>query len=294
MLKKIVLIVLLLNAFGVAQAQDFAYRTFKDTRIINAHSVETLPKNKLDIRIGHRFGDLFGEGGGWTTFYGLESAADVMIGGEYGITNHLTAGIYRSKGTGELRQLVNGVAKYRILRQQSDAPTAISLTGVGIFSFSAMEKNPIEGNITSFVKFSHRFLYTAQVMIGKKISDRLALQITPGFTHRNIINFGDVNDVFTLGLAGRVQLTKVIALLADGTVPLNGDRSPFQSSNNGTTYRIPLGLGVEFDTGGHVFQVNLTNARGLIESDYITNTTDNWLDGEFRLGFTISRLFNIR
>jgi len=283
----------LLVAFLTTSGQDFAYRTFKDSRIINTHSVETLPKNKLDVRIGHRFGDMFGEAGGWTTLYGLESATDVLIGGEYGFTDNLTAGIYRNKGTGDLRQLVNTMAKYRLLRQ-NEQPASFSLTGVGILSLSTMEKNPTEGSITSFSKFSHRMMYTAQLLVGKKFSDRFSLQVSPGFTHRNIVNFDDENDIFSLGLAGRIQLTKVIALLADGTLPLNGQQSPFTEETGDEAYRIPLGLGVEFDTGGHVFQVNFTNARGMLESDYITNTTSNWADGEFRIGFTISRLFNVR
>ena len=88
--------------------------------------METLPKRKLDVRIFHRFGDLAGENGGFQTFYGLENASDVVIGLEYGVSDNLTVGLYRSKGAGALadgtsglRQVLNGIAKYRLLRQKS-------------------------------------------------------------------------------------------------------------------------------------------------------------------------------
>lgn len=279
----------------ITVAQDYAYRTFKDTRIINTHSTETLPKGKLDIRISHRFGDLLGEAGGWKTFYGLETAADVMIGGEYGFAKNFNMGIYRSKGVGDLRQLVSGVVKYRLLRQILDKPNSFSLTLLGVSSFSTMEKIDDPQLAQSFEKFQHRLIYTTQLLIAKKFSDQFSLQISPSFTHRNIVRFDEENDIFSVGTAARFQITKVIGLLLDATIPISGVQSPFVESKNivSRNYTVPLGIGVEFDTGGHVFQVNLTNSTGIIEPDYIGNTTGDWLKGEFRLGFTISRLFNL-
>ncbi len=272
--------------------QDYAYRIFKDTRIINTHSVETLPQRKLDIRIGHRFGDLFGDNGGWATFYGLESAKDVMIGADYGLTNDLTIGIFRTKGTSELRQLVNGVAKYRVLRERNDDPSSVSMTALGMVSFSTMERNTTENTLSYFDKSTHRLIYSTQLLISKKFSNSFSLQIAPGYIHRNIVAANDVNGIWSLGVAARWQLSKVIGLLVDATVPLNDDRSPFTAASE-IDYVMPLGFGIEFDTGGHVFQINFTNTEGIMATDYIPNTTGSWLDGQFRLGFTISRLFNL-
>jgi hypothetical protein len=291
-MRHLALFSLLLLSF-TAIAQDYAYRTFKDTRVINTHSTETLPKGKLDIRISHRFGDLLGASGGWKTFYGLETAADVMIGGEYGFADNFNMGIYRSKGVGDLRQLVSSVGKYRLLRQKLDEPSSFSLTLLGVGSFSTMERIDDAQFIQSFEKFSHRLIYTAQILVAKKFSDQFSLQISPSFTHRNIVRFDEENDIFSIGTAARFQLTKVIGLLLDATIPITGVQSPFSENVSSRNYTIPLGIGVEFDTGGHVFQVNLTNSTGIIEPDYIGNTTGDWLKGEFRLGFTISRLFNL-
>mgnify|MGYP000302884885 CR=1 FL=1 len=276
-------------------AQDYVTQTFKDSRIVNTQSVETLSKRRLDVRIAHRFGDLLGDNGGWATFYGLENATDVMIGAEYGLTNDLTVGFFRSKGAGTLpsgeaglRQVLNGTLKYRIIRQNREGGSPVTISVLGVSSMSAAER--IEGNpdiIRNFSSFSHRFAYHGQLMIASRLSDRLALQLTPGYTHRNVVPFQDENGIFSLGLGARLQVTRVFGLIVDYTQPF----SDLRTTDNGF-YPI-LGLGLEIDSGGHIFQLNFTNATGIVATDYIPYTTSNWLDGEFRFGFTVSRLFNL-
>lgn len=275
--------------------QEKVHQTFKDTRVINAQSVETLPKRKLDFRVSHRFGDLAGDNGGYKTFFGLDNATDILIGADYGVTNHLTLGLHRTKGAGSmpdgnsgLRQLLNGILKLRLLQQTADNKVPVSITLVGTASLSTAEK--IEDNpdiIRSFPKFAHRMATHGQLLIARKFSDGFSLQLSPGFTQRNLVPFEDENGLFSLGIATRIQITKVMALIGDITFPFSERRV----AANG--FYTPLGFGLEFDTGGHVFQLNLTNATGLMETDYIPYTTSNWGDGEFRLGFTISRLFNL-
>lgn len=280
---------------SLLSGQEKVYQTFKDTRVINAQSVETLPKRKLDFRVSHRFGDLAGDNGGHRTFFGLENASDILIGVDYGVTDQLTIGLHRTKGAGSmpdgnsgLRQLLNGVVKLRILQQTSDNKVPVSMALVGLASLSTAEK--IEDNpdiIRSFPKFAHRMATHAELLIARKFSDGFSLQLKPGFTQRNLVPFEDENGIFSLGLSTRVQITKVMAVIGDVTFPFSERRV----SANG--FYTPLGVGLEFDTGGHVFQINLTNATGLMETDYIPYTTSSWGKGEFRLGFTISRLFNL-
>lgn len=270
-------------------------RTFKDTRAVTVHSVETLPARKLDVRISHRFGDFFGDNGGWPTFYGLETAEDVAIGAEYGFSNDFTLGLYRAKGAGStpqgdasLRQLVNLVGKVRLLHQTEEEKMPISAAFVFTGSISTSTK--IEGNenlIRSFPKFAHRMAYNLQMVLARKFGNDFSFQLIPGITHRNLVPFAGENTIFSLGAAGRLQVSRTLALVADATVPF----SPTQTNLNG--YFVPIGVGFEWDTGGHVFQLNVTNATGIFETDFIPYTTSNWLDGEYRLGFTISRWFNL-
>jgi len=274
--------------------QTYVSKTFKDTRVINTHSVETLPAHKLDIRITHRFGDIAGDNGGFATFYGLENAADVMIGADYGLTDALTIGMHRSKGAGilpdgtsGLRQLLNGIGKYRWLRQTEEAGAPVSLTTVGVVSFSTAEKvEDAETSLRSFPKFAHRLAYHAQLLAARKFSHALSLQISAGYTYRNLVAPNDENGIWNVGAAGRVQLTKVFGLILEANAPLNAGRLE-------EDFSLPLGIGLEIETGGHVFQVNFTNATAIMETNYIPYTTSRWRDGAFRLGFTISRLFNL-
>lgn len=261
------------------------YRTFKDTRVISTQSTETLKKNQLDVRIGHRFGDFAGTNGGWPSFYGLENAADVMIGAEYGFSDRLMIGLLRTKGSGPLKQLLNLTGKYKFMSQSDKNPLSMAFGFTG--TISTMESSTTEGAINNFGVFAHRVVYNAQVIVAHKFSDNLALQIVPSYTHRNLVDLNDENGFFALGFAGRIQLTKVMGLIMDVSMPF----SELRTSENG--FYTPVGVGLEFDTGGHVFQINVTNATGMVETDFIPYTRSNWGDGEYRLGFTISRLFNL-
>lgn len=287
------LLLLLIFSCTLSAQRERVSRTFKDTRVVNVHSVETLPKGKLDIRISHRFGDMFGEDGGFKTFYGLENAADVSIGGEYGFTDNFNVGIYRAKGAGltpesnsGLRQNLNLVTKLRFLHQEKEG-FPFSATMVGTATISTSQK--IDDNvdlIQSFPKFAHRMAFNGSLVIARKMKN-VSLQIIPGVTHRNLVPFAGENTIFSLGGAARYQVSRVMALVADATVPFSNT----VTSENG--YSIPVGVGLEWDTGGHVFQLNFTNATGLFESDYIPYTITSWGEGEFRMGFTISRWFNL-
>lgn len=287
-------LLLLFGVFGVLSAQvNRVYQTFKDSRVINVHSAETLAKGRLDLRITHRFGDIAGDNGGWPTFYGLETAADVMIGAEFGVTNNLTTGIYRSSGAGNfadgtpaLRQLISHLAKYRILQQSEWTP--LSITAVATSSLSTeTQLSESEQLLQSFPKFAHRFAFTGQVVVARKFTPGFSFQLVSGITHRNLVPFGEPNDLFSIGAATRIQLSRTFGLVADFTTPVAAERA------NESAYLPAIGIGLEIETGGHVFQLNLTNATGIIENDYIPYTTSDWADGEFRFGFTISRWFNI-
>lgn len=261
---------------------------FNDRRVINSHSVEMLKKKQCDIRISHRFGDMFGKAGGWQTLYGLEDAADIGIGVEYGLTDHINFGLIRTKGSGDLKQNIHFFGKARLMSQKLNSKNPFSVTVLGQASYSTMPKSANKGILSYFPKQSHRFSYHLQVMLARKFGTRFSLQANLNYTYRNLVFNYDQNDLPSVGLAAKVQITKVFGLIIDGSYTLLDNRE------NPKAYQFPVGVGFEFETGGgHVFQINLTNARGLAETDYIPYTFSNWKDGEFRLGFTISRKFNI-
>jgi len=264
-------------------------QTFRDTRIVNSHSVETLPARKLDFRIAHRFGDLAGANGGWPTFYGLENAADVSIGFEYGITDRIMIGISRTKGTGPLKQNINTLAKARIISQGSRGNFPFSMAVIGMISTSTMQRSEIEGVLNFFERGTHRLVSHLGLHIARKFSPKFSAQFNAQWTYRNVVLEGDDNGLVSLGGGLRAQLTQSIALLTDVTFPVLSDLRTAEND-----FFPSIGFGFEFDTsGGHVFQLILVNSQGLVETDYIPYTRSNWGDGEFRLGFTISRLFSL-
>ncbi len=285
---KNILILLLTFSWVSLFAQELVHKSFKDTRVINSHSLETLKQGKLDMRIAHRFGDLAGSQGGWPTFYGLENAADVLIGFEYGVTDRLMVGLSRAKGASELRQNVHGLIKYRAMVQDINGNNPFSLTFSGTGSATTMAASETPGRITFFEKFAHRLSYHVQTIVGRKFSPRLSGQLAFGWTFRNLVTTEDKNDLINISTAWRIQVTKSMGFIIDAVMPI----SDLRTTEN--EYYMPLGFGLEWETGGgHVFQLNFTNAKGLVETDFIPYTRSNWLDGEYRMGFTISRLFTL-
>ncbi len=288
MRKNFILFIMVLSSHVLlAQEGEAVYQTFKDRWVINTQSVETLPMRKLDVRIAHRFGDVGGNAGGWATFYGLENASDVSIGAEYGLLDNLTIGFNRSKGAGQLRQLLNASMKYRVF-QQTEAGRPISLALAGMLSLSTAQQSDDPSSLTYFEKFPHRMVQHVVLLAARKFSDRFSLQLSTGVAHRNVVPAGEDNNTFHVGLATRIQISRTLGLIGDIAVPFINRPEDSRIQNYA-----PIGIGFEFDTGGHVFQLNLTNATGLAPTDYIPYTVSNWGEGEFRVGFTISRMFNL-
>lgn len=281
---------MLLTHMAIGQEEtsiERVYQTFKDTRIVNTHSIETLKAGKMDFRVMHRFGDIAGDAGGWKTLYGLENASDVSIGFDFGITDDFMVGIHRAKGSGPLRQNVNALTKVRIMKQDNGRqPFSISVVGMG--TISTMPKSESQGVLSFFASDAHRLSYHLQMLFAKKFSPYFSMQLGAGWTYRNIVAFNDKNDLVNVSGAMRINFNKALGIVLEGNYPI----SELRTSDNG--YYPILGAGLEWETGGgHVFLINVTNATGIFETDYLPYTTTNWLDGEFRLGFTIARQFNL-
>lgn len=271
-------------------------QTFHDTRLVNMSSVEVTEKGKLEVRLSQRFGEMLDFKNIGETFFGLETLSDIAMGLEYGAMENLSVGLFRSKGAGFLadgtagmRQLLNGSLKYRVLRQAEGAGMPVSITLSGLASLSTEKQAEGETNaINSYPEFNHRLAYHGQVLIARKISDRISVQASGAFTHRNLVSENDDQGIFSAGAGARVQATKWLGVVADATFPIADTRT----TDNG--YYPVYGLGLEFKTGCNTFQVNLTNATGITETDYIPYNTGQWSNGDFRLGFSLSRTFGFK
>lgn len=263
------------------------FTTFGTTRVLNNHSIETLKKKTLDFRITHRFGDIAGDNGGFHTLYGLDNSADIRIAFEYGYSDNLMIGAGRSKGVAA-RELFDGFVKYKALTQSSKTPISLALLGSAAISVAVASTDVTSPY--SYDGFAQRLIYTSQAIIARKMNDRLSLQVVPSYHHRNFVAANDKNGLITVGAGARYKITNVFALNVEYTYSRLTDRGEIEDAID---FKDELGFGLEFDLGGHVFQVDFVNSRGIGEYQFLSGTTSNWGDGQYRLGFTISRPFKM-
>ena len=251
---------------------------FESSRLILSQSTETVKKNNLNFLVIHRFGDIAGDDGGGEYLYGLDRVADLYIGFEYGLTNNLNIDFGRSAMPDE-GGLVNLEMKYAILHQTSDnsSPIAITLIGeTGVRPYG------------DFDSFGDRLSYFGQAIFAHKFSHSFSLQVAPSIVQNNLPvpnTPGSENSFFSLSATARVKVTRLMSVIVDYA-------HPFSSFRNANGFSDPLGLGIQIVTGGHVFTVNFTNARTANEINYLSSTTSDYFRGNFRLGFTIARMFD--
>jgi hypothetical protein len=261
-------------------------KTFSTTRVINGHSVETLGKGFMDMRIEHRFGDMAGDFGGWENMFGFDNLSDMRIALEYGVTDDLMLGFGRSKGTGApYRSLLDGFVKYRIFRQKK-GEIPVSLTAIAGSFFTYMKASADESQVNHFPKSTRRFSYFTQLNLAKHFGDYLSLSLMPTYIHRNYVASNDMNELFALGGAFRVKLFSRFAVLGEyyHVFKMNDLRPNDQYKNS-------LSFGLEWFTFGHSFTINLSNSGGLGEAQFIPYTSESWLKGQFRFGFCVGRKF---
>jgi hypothetical protein len=248
---------------------------FKSTRVIMGQSMEFLAKGTLDVRILHRFGPI---NSGYQNFWGLDQAS-MRLGFDYGITNSLGIGIGRSTFQKEL----DGFIKFRPI-WQSTGPGAIPFSVVLVGGMTADTMPWADPTRTNFV--TSKMAYYGQMIIGRKFSEGFTFQLTPTYLHRNLVpTESDPNDVYAMGFGGRIKLSKRVSFNVDYFYVYNG-------LTPNVNY-FPLSVGFDIETGGHVFQLNFSNAIGMNERAFLMNTTNSWEKGQVLFGFNLSRVFTV-
>ncbi len=254
----------------------YASATFKASRIISGHSVQQMKRKQLDFRISHRFGTL--NSGGYGLF-GLDQST-IHFSLEYGVTDWLMLGV----GRGSYNKIYDAFAKFRILRQSTGARTM----PVSISYMTSVEMNTTKSQDPARTNyFSSRMSFVHQLLIARKFNKDFSFQLSPTFIHRNLVTSDlDRNDVYSMGLGARYKLTTRTSLNVEYYYTYN-----LNHHFSATRYYNSASVGVDIETGGHVFQIMLTNSLGMREGTFISQTTDSWTNGGIHLGFNISRVF---
>ena len=278
-------------------AHEYVSATFKATRVINFPTVETVGKHGLDFRIQHRFGEFNDQSGNPAyNAFGLDGGACIRLSLDYGINDWLMVGIGRTS----LDKLADVSVKARLLRQTTDNKMPVSVTLQESFNYTFMH-DP-NRNITGANKYRYpidRISYATSLIIGRKFTEKISVELNSFWVHYNIVDkIDDKNDMIAVGFSGRYKLKSRVAITFEYSHVLNTYTNEITREN----YHDPLGIGIDLETGGHVFQMHFTNQFGMNEAQYIPYTTSDWFammnkNGHkvwapgFRLGFNISRIF---
>jgi len=263
----------LFSLLGDDDSNQEVSATFKGTRVINGQSIELPSKGDLQFVIEHRFGTI---NSGAYELWGIDQS-QMRMSFDYGLSKNLAIGIARNS----FQKTYEASVKAKLLKQKLQNGSPISITSYHtVFASSIKWALPERENL-----FSSRLSYAHQIMIARKFNQSFSLQLTPSYIHRNLVekkNFS--NDYMALGIGGRYKLTKRVSLNAEYFYQL--DR-PFENYTNS------LSLGFDIETGGHVFQLHITNSQGMFERAFIGETTGKWSEGDLYFGFNISRVFDL-
>ncbi|MDB5157338.1 MAG: hypothetical protein JWR50_2045 [Mucilaginibacter sp.] len=268
----------LMNAMNATNDKPMPVAIFKSTRLVLSQTTEMVKKNEFNFQIIHRFGDIAGHDGGGQTAFGIDRVNDVFFGFEYGVSDNFNIDLGRST----IGQLVQLELKWALMHQTTDNSSPFAVTLVG-------EAGAKPYQAGAFPTFSSRLSYFGQAIIARKFSQDISLQVAPSYVRDNtpFPNLpGNEQSFFALQGSARVRLTNHTGLIFDYAHPFSSFRS------NTATFADPIGVGYEVETGGHVFTVNITNANSVSEMNMLSNTQQRFSKGQYRIGFTISRMFD--
>ena len=261
----------LLGLLGNNDEPTYISYLFKGTKVVNAQSVELPAQGVLQFNIQHRFGPL---SSGFYNLYGLDFS-QVRLSFDYGVKDWFATSIGRSSSL----KIIDSNSKLRLKRQVQDGfPVAIVLNSAIYFKQWQYGQKEAEDFI-----LPNQFVYMNQILVARKINRNLTIQLSPTIVHYNLVEItNESHDKFALGIGGRQKLTQRISLNTEYFYQFNDKRN-----------QNVLSLGFDIETGGHVFQLHFSNSPAMIDSEFITQTTDQWLNGDIYFGFNISRVFTL-
>lgn len=262
------------DSMSAHKTKTYVTGTFKATHLINTQTIESPAQNNLNFVIQHRFGQL---NSGSYNFFGLDNAT-LRLGLDYGVTDRLVVGVGRSS----YLKTFDGYLKYKLLRQTEEGGMPLSVSVLGAIT-DYTQNIPTE----TYLNTKYRTAYAAELLLARKFSRCLSLQVTPTWLHYNLVpTVQDKNDVFAVGLGGRMKITNRMSIDAEYDIVPSGQVVSTSVHNS-------FSLGWDIETGGHVFQLVFSNSQSMLESQYLTQTTGTWGKGDIYFGFNISRNFNL-
>lgn len=259
----------LLSGVETPVTKEKVTSAFKALKIVNLESTKLAAKGDLYFVVAHRFGSIKD---GFEGFYGLDNA-NTQIKFIYGLTQGINISAARSEFAYDF------ATKYMLLPQIKDG-FPVTLAGFNSLSIN----NTLKESLYPKLEFKNRLTYVAQLLISRKFSERLSLEIVPSFFHENfVLDPQQNNSQYAIGFGGRYKFAKRWSLNMDYAAHLN------RASNS--IYKNPLSIGFDLETGGHVFQMHFTSSQAIDEAGYLGRTTGDWTKGDVFFGFNLARVF---
>ena len=261
----------LLDEIDVDETNTDVIAVFKGLKIVNFESTKLVAHKDFTFIVSHRFGSI---DRGFESFFGLDDAV-TRLNFIYGVTEWLNVSVSRSS----YQKIYEGALKYRLISQQVDG-FPVTIVGYN----SVMINTDYDTDNLPGLEFKHRVSYATQLLIARKMTEKLSLEIIPTYFHDNYVANNDQdNSQFALGVGGRYKLGKRFSLNMDYGWHLNrADSSPFKN---------PFSIGVDLETGGHVFQMHFTNAQPMNTNYFLSQASGDWGEGIIYFGFNLSRTF---
>lgn len=284
MMKNKLIAALLLCALTAAAQDEPVMNTFRSTQLINAQTVEMCPPGGPEFNIRHRFGVVGPDSTAFQQFLGLDLPANIRLGFAFPVTDRLSVGFGRTK----MRKYIDSEVKFRLFQQteNNSMPVTVVIYGNCGFRgerFPRVSANSFYGDsITPFeYRFEHRLAYHTQLIIARKFSDKLSLQLAGSFVYKNLVSPGEENGTTSIIFSGAYATGMSSSLIFEYAYRFNN-----RPENNA----YPLAIGWEFGTAAHIFQLFLCSTNEIPEQEVYTINSNNYFKGRFAIGFNIKRI----
>lgn len=251
--------------------------TFACPVLINNQTVKNLNKKTLDFTIQHRFG-IINDG---HDVYGFFAPANIRLGLDYGLTKGLMVGL----GLSKYKEIFDANWKVAILRQTKEKGMPVSVTYFGSVGRSNLPNSSFY-NENKLYDVADRFFYFNELMLARKFSEKLSLQLAAKYAHFNYVTPGTEHNVFGASFAGRYKFTKQSSVIVEFDYPITKHEVNPQEPN--------LSIGYEVSTGGHQFQVFVTTADGILDAQILGYNHNDFTKRQVLIGFNITRLWNLK
>jgi len=282
----VILLLFILPAMVIAQDEEPAkvksrpvYNPFGSTVLIDQQTIYIPQAKTLEVFIEHRFDKIENI----SNLFGIYGSANIRMGVNYSITDKLSVGF----GTTKYRKLQDFRIKYNILEQTRQNEMPIALTVYGNMGIDCRSESYFGTNY----KFTNRFSYFTEVIVARKFTDWLSIQVHGNFSHINSVDSLMEHDKIGIAFSGRAKITDQSSVIFNYGIPLN-----IKSIQEHTTLTNPpydnFGIGWEIATATHAFQIFVTSATDLSPQYTMMENQNDWTSGDLFFGFTITRLWN--